>query len=93
MTILKGRLKALPASFSPKSEIIETIYRRDRMVFRSNIKFTRPGKRLHSVLERSTMLSSWVNPLFLSPFSIAMLNYQRVAIVFFPYGINIEISW
>ena len=29
-----------------------------------NRVFTRPGKRLHSELERSTMLYSWVNPLF-----------------------------
>ena len=35
------------------------------------------GKRLHSELERSTMLSM-ENPLFLWPLSIAMLVYQRV---------------
>ena len=49
---------------------------------------TRPGKREQKTkLERSTMLFSWVNPLFLWPFSIAMF-YQRV---FLSWGKNV--SW
>ena len=34
------------------------------------------GKRLHSAMENHHFL--WENPLFLWPFSIAMLVYQRV---------------
>ena len=35
------------------------------------------GKRLHNYGKIHHF--SWVNPLFESPFSIAMLNYQRVS--------------
>jgi hypothetical protein len=34
------------------------------------------GKRLQKTMENHYF--QWVNPLFLWPFSIAMLNYQRV---------------
>ena len=39
--------------------------------------FTRPGKLLHNYGKIHNF--SWENPLFLWPFSIATLNYQRVS--------------
>ena len=40
--------------------------------------FTRPGKLLHNYGKIHNF--SWENPLFLWPFSIATLNYQRVSL-------------
>jgi hypothetical protein len=43
--------------------------------------FTRPGKLLNKY--RKTPCYEWVNPLFLWPFSTAMLVYRRVNSPFF----------
>ena len=47
--------------------------------FLSSPAVTRPGKRLQQTMERSTTLSMGKSTISTGPFSIAMLNYQRVS--------------
>ena len=45
---------------------------------------TRPGKRLQKTMERYTMLLMGKVTISTGPFSIAMLNYQRVSDILIP---------
>jgi len=46
----------------------------------------------HITMERSTFLK-WNNPLFLGPFSIAMLVYQRITMGYHNHPITYNDSW
>ena len=52
---------------------------------------TRPGKRTHSELERSTIFNGKIH--YKSPFSIAMLNYQRVSHIIPTRWMGIPMVW
>ena len=62
-----------------KESALGCISGKDCLLVCINYFWIASGKRLHSELENHQF--QWVNPLFLWPFSIAMLNYQRVAIL------------